>query len=142
MNKELQLPDPDCASKCANAMNETCIVYCAAKGDMEHFELRRDLKLHQMGPYPDMKKKSWKARFVLTEAINELIYNHLTGKENEHKPIIRRPHTNSQAGGGVPSDQQSQDLLHASETAVTLFEVGEKRPSETIGPTEVARKSD
>ena len=129
MNKELQLPDPDCASKCTNAMNETCIVYCAAKGDMEHFELRRDLKLHQMGPYPDMKKKSWKARFVLTEAINELIYNHLTGKENEHRPITRRPHTNSQASGGVPTTIESKGLLHASETATTPFEDGKECPS-------------
>ena len=122
MNKELQLPDPDCASKCTNAMNETCIVYCATKGDMEHFELRRDLKLHQMGTYPDMKKKSWKARFVLTEAINELIYNHLTGKENEHRPIIRRPNTHSKASVRVSTDKPCQDILPLATQTVTLFE--------------------
>lgn len=69
--------------------------------------------------------------------------DHLKGIQDEPKStLIRRPHYDGSTGSQVPTNLQVEDLLPDLAAGIASLEVGEERPSKTVGPSEVARKSD
>ena len=69
--------------------------------------------------------------------------DHLKGVQDEPttRPL-RRPNHDSSTSSEVPANLKVEDLLPDLAAGVASLAVGEKRPSETVGPDEVARKSD
>ena len=136
--KELQLPPVYCSAMCGNALNDLCIEKC---DDMSEFEMKKGMDLADLPRFPldeFLKTMSAEERKIIMAVYMAKTADYLQGYKNDYQPIIRRPNTHSQASSGIPTAIESKDLLHASETAVTLFEIGEERPSETVRPDEMA----
>jgi hypothetical protein len=143
--QELRLPPAWCSSLCRNAMNEKCIEDCALKRDCSGFELRAGINLIEMPRFPidEIGSMTKEEKFTSVAVYVAKTVDHLKGVQDEptNRPL-RRPSHDSPASSGVPTYQQSQDILHASAATVTLFENRAERPSENERSTTVDQSKD
>ncbi len=141
----IRLPPIWCASLCRNAMNEICIESCAVKRDCSGFELKPGINLIDMPRFPidEIAEMTKEEKFTSVAVYVAKTVDHLKGVQDEPKStLIRRPHHDGSTGSQVPTNLQVEDLLPDLAAEVASLAVGEERQGETVGPSQVARKSD
>jgi hypothetical protein len=94
---------------------------CVLNGDGEFFELDPGITVQDL-PTADTKHLDPRLQFEIQKAKTDVLIRYLQGRENDYKPIIRRPYTNSQTGVRVSANIQGQDILPLATETVTLFE--------------------
>ena len=143
--QEVRLPPTWCASLCRNAMNEKCIEDCALKRDCSGFELKPGINLIDMPRFPidEIGSMTKEEKFTSVAVYIAKTVDHLKGIQDEPKSSpLRRPNHDSSAGSQVSTNLKVEDLLPNLAATVASLEIGEERPSKTVGPSEVAGKSD
>ena len=67
------------------------------------------------------------------------VVDHLQGEKDEPSyPPLRRPNYDSSISSQVSANIKVEDILPDLAAGVASLEIGEERPSETVGPSEVA----
>jgi len=139
------LPPVWCGSICRNAMSEVCIEHCAVKRDCSGFALKPGMNLIDLPRFPidSISQMTKEEKFTSVAVYIAKTVDHLKGVEDEPSyPPLRRPNPDSYPSGQVPANLQVEDILPNLAAGAASLEVGEKRPSETIGSDEVAGTSD
>lgn len=119
-------------------MSEKCIEHCAVKRDTSYFRPKENQKLEDMPPMPKIedlqtREEKFTALYIYTAKLVE------EKQGADHDPIIiRRQNFESVPSGRVSSVVPIQNLLHASEASVTVFETGKKRKDQGVGSEVVA----
>ncbi len=143
--QEFRLPPAWCASLCRNAMNEKCIEDCAIQRDCSGFELKPGINLIDMPRFPigEIGSMTKEEKFTSVAVYIAKTVDHLHGVQDE--PIcspLRRPDHDSSTGCQIPSNLKGEDLLPDLAAGVASLEIGEERPSKTVGPSEVVGNAD
>ncbi len=144
-SERIQLPPPWCGSICRNAMNEVCVEHCALKRDCSGFVLKPGLNLIDLPRFPieHISEMTKEEKFTSVAIYVAKIVDHLKGVEDEPSyPPLRRPNHDSSTSCQISPNLEVEDLLPDLAAGVTSLEIGEKRPSETVGPSEVATAED
>ena len=141
----IKLPPAWCSALCKNAMNEVCVEHCAIVRDCSGFEMKPGINLIDMPRFPiaQIGSMTKEEKFTSVAVYVAKTVDHLKGVQDEPttRPL-RRPNHDSSTSSEVPANLKVEDLLPDLAAGVASLAVGEKRPSETVGPDEVARKSD
>ena len=109
----VQLPPAWCSGICRNAMNEVCVEHCAVKRDCSGFDEKPNLTLSDLPRFPETKGMTKEEKFTSVTVYLSKVVDHLQGRTNESKPVIRRTHPKRDTGGQIFTAQQAERVLHA-----------------------------
>jgi hypothetical protein len=132
----VRLPPAWCGSISRNAMNDVCIENCAVKRDCSGFELKPGINLIDMPGFPidQITSMTKEEKFISVAVYVAKTVDHLKGVQDEPEfHPHRRSNHDSSTGSQVPTNLKVEDILSDLTAGVTSLEVGEKRPSETVG---------
>ena len=132
----MRLPPTWCSGLCRNAMNEICIESCAVKRDCSGFELKPGINLIDMPRFPiyEIASMTKEEKFISVAVYVAKTVDHLKGVQDESKSSpLRRPNHDSSTGSEVSSNLKVEDLLPDLAAGIASLEIGEERPSKTVG---------
>ncbi len=136
------LPPPWCSAICRNAMNEICIESCNPKGDCSGFEVKPNLTLDDMPPFPETKDMSKEEKFTSVTIYLSKVVDHLQGIEDEPAylpflqtlPVVDKMKSIMKVAASIPASQENtadvevvNETQQSSEGSDSLF--GSETPS-------------
>jgi hypothetical protein len=126
-------------------MNERCIEDCAVRRDCSGFEMKPGVSLIDIPRFPidAIGEMTREEKFTSVAVYIAKTVDYLKGVQDEpNYPPLRRSDHDSSTSSQVPPDLKVEDLLSDLAAGASSLTVGEKRPSETIGPPKVAGTAD